>query len=310
MEYTVQESMSFTTRLTFAVIYCLLGLSGYFVLTTPSYGTAVFPASGFALAAMVYCGRKNVALSIVAGSVLLQFALGLYLSHTVEVGKIDLYLVIACGAALQAWIGHGLASMFLGRDKYANLENSYDSLKFFVLTGCVATLVSTTVGNTGLWLYGLLDSSEFFYSWISWYIGDSLGVIACYPIAISFITRENNLWNYRRFRILAPTLVMLTVLIGGVHGFNNWSNQEEENRLSADGYLIREKIVDSLGSHEAVLVALANFVEAGFDPIHQSINPSIHQSINPSIHQSINPSIHQSINPSIITDLKTFLIDF
>lgn len=259
----MKERISITTYAAIAFAYAALGLSGYFILTTPTYGTAVFPASGFALAAVIYWGRRVIP-SIWLGSILLQLGLG-YVTHTMQFDKIFLYMFIGCGAALQAWISLWLVSRVLKENRYYKLENSIDSIQFLVLTGCVGTLISASFGTISLSIYGLVDRSEFLYNWISWYAGDSFGVLACYPIFISLFNKDDGLWMHRKLRIVIPSLSLLLILVGSATIFNHWSIKQQQNQLSNDGTQVLQAIRDNLNSHASTLSALAHFAEISPD---------------------------------------------
>src|SRR5207245_11795956 len=125
--------------------------------------TAVWPATGIALAALLMYGYR-VWPGIFAGA---------YLANVTTAGTIATSLGIAAGNTLE-----GVAGAYLV-NRFANGQNAFhrphDVVKFALLAATVSTMVSATVGVTSLSLGGLANWADFVPLWLTWCHGDRVG---------------------------------------------------------------------------------------------------------------------------------------
>jgi integral membrane sensor domain MASE1 len=92
---------------------------------------------------------------------------------------------------------------------WRELTRERDALRFLLLGGVLACLVSASVGVTGLYGLGVIDPVEYAYAWWNWYVGDALGVIVFAPLSLCFLDRHSPLWIERRRRFVGPMLLTL-----------------------------------------------------------------------------------------------------
>jgi len=80
--------------------------------------------------------------------------------------------------------------------------------------GLIETIPSPTIGITMFYLKGFIASSEYWYSWRSWWIGNSLGIIAITPVLVTLFSPKKYISNKRKIYIYiaTPLLVMLTLI--------------------------------------------------------------------------------------------------
>jgi integral membrane sensor domain MASE1 len=86
-------------------------------------------------------------------------------------------VVIAASSALQAGVAGTSLRRALG-DPVA-LDNARDLGRFVLL--CPLCCLSATLSLCGMWTLGALRESEFASSWITWWVGDTLGVLLMLP---------------------------------------------------------------------------------------------------------------------------------
>lgn len=263
---TEPDAPAFRTLLLIAVIYSALGGLGLWLAIPPGYASPVFPAAGFALAVALRYGTR-VLPAVWLGSLFLNAAVALT-SGNLSIKTLLVATGIGIGAALQAWLGRYLVKWW-SVDKWQRLEQEKDIFQFLLLGGGVACLVSATVGISSLVIAGVLPSSALSYSWWTWYVGDTLGVLIAAPLTLSYLLRHQSGWAGRLKTFLLPVVGMLFLAISAFIGTAHW---ETENRLSEvedQGNLIATALEQRVIAHREMLAALARTIE---------INPDISRS--------------------------------
>jgi hypothetical protein len=158
--------------------YVIAGRLALVVAVSPGYATAVFLPAGIAVGAAFMLGAASV-----PGTFLGSFLLNIWAGYSVHtVGTVNLgtaAAIIASASALQAGVGGALLRRVIGYPTL--LDTSHELLFFLLLSPCIC-LISATISNGGLWLAGILQSSDIAVSWMTWWVGDTLGVLVVLPI--------------------------------------------------------------------------------------------------------------------------------
>jgi hypothetical protein len=174
--------------------YVIAGRFGLVLAVSPGYATAVFLPAGIAVGAAFMLGAASG-----PGTFLGSFLLNIWAGYSVHtVGAVNLgtaAAIIASASALQAGVGGALLRRVIGYPTL--LDTSHDLLFFLLLSPCIC-LISATISNGGLWLAGILQSSDIAVSWMTWWGGDTLGVLVVLPIMAPRQTRG------RQFSIVVP----------------------------------------------------------------------------------------------------------
>src|SRR5579863_1014109 len=180
-----------------AAIYFVAGKAGLSVAFVHPSSTAVWPATGIALAAFLVLGYR------VWPGVLL----GAFLVNITTVGTALTSLGIATGNTLEGLIGAYLVSEFANGRKC--FERVQDTFKFALLAGLVATAVSATLGVTTLCLGGFADWAEFRAIWLTWWLGDAVGATIMAPLLLLWIANPRVRWSWSRISEFALLLIGL-----------------------------------------------------------------------------------------------------
>ena len=246
--------------LSLALSYVLLGALGL-LLGSPS---PVFPSAGLALATLLWFGNRALP-GIWVGALVLNLGLHWLGEPWLGVGstitQVATAAAIATGASLQAWWGGWLVRRWQG-EPWRALAREQDTLRFLLLGGVLAGLVSASVGTAGLGAIGRIGVTDFAYTWWTWYVGDVIGILVFAPLTLALLERENPLWRDRRRRILLPLLINLVLAVMAFHGAGQWEGQERQARLSQVGEAITRDLDNRLHTHREVLSALRHFIEA------------------------------------------------
>ncbi len=156
-----------------ALVYHLAARLGLKMAYLQANTSPVWPPSGIALAALLLLGIRRwpgITIGVVAGSLLtaapLPLALGLGLANTLE-------------ALAGAWILKRLVGFHITIDRIRDVIG---------LAGAAAlsTAVSATLGVLVLSLLKFISLSEFFTVWITWWLGNFLGVMVITPFILAW----------------------------------------------------------------------------------------------------------------------------
>lgn len=188
--------------------YYILGRLGLLLAVPPGYATAVWPASGIALAA-VLLGGPWLACGVGLGSFLINAPAGF--DPTALMPALLIPGVIAAGATLQALAGGWLIHRYVG---YTNpLEQELKVVPLLLLGGPVACLIAATVGVGTLWLAGRVPDNLVLFNWWTWWVGDVIGVLVFTPLALVWWVRPYRRWFVRQLTVTLPLLGMFLVVI-------------------------------------------------------------------------------------------------
>jgi CHASE1-domain containing sensor protein len=210
-----------------AAAYLAAALLALFFAIPPGYSTIVWPAAGIALSALWVWGL-DLWPGVLVGSCAANAVMICVRGH----GTPSAYMLsvwIGVGAAAQAWTGAALIRRACdGRDL---LSDEHDLFRFLLIGGPLACAISSAWATAGLHLFGQIAPRESLFSWATWWIGDSVGVVSAAPLVL--------LWagcgplGSRRGK-LAVT-VGFAAILAAVTSVQSYSfrNEEQNVRVSA-----------------------------------------------------------------------------
>lgn len=251
-----------TLALAWPIEAFLLGLA-YFalarlglLLALPSgFSTVFWPAAGIALCAVLWRGNKmlpGIVLGSFAGNALnLDPTQGIFLGLSAT-------FMISVGAALQAAVGAHIIKRFIGAD--TQLETLRETLVLIVIGGPLACLISASLANTVLVLSGQIATEHAPLSWLTWWVGDSLGVLVVCPTLILAV-RPLALVSVRRKATVAA--VMCILLMTTITVFER-TRQENEERLLADHARYSAELKHHMQDQFSDLEVMLHSVRSGF----------------------------------------------
>jgi diguanylate cyclase (GGDEF)-like protein len=177
--------------------YFALGQIGLAVGGFVGGTVAVWPPSGFAIAALVVLGRR--AWPAVFG--------GAFLALLIPTGHLFSSALVASGHTLEAIVGAALV------DRFARGEHAFQSAKtifrFVAIAAVAAAPLSATFGVLSTVALGPAPWVDFGYLWMSWWLASLTGILVVGPMTL--------LWartSFARVRLVevAESLAILIVL--------------------------------------------------------------------------------------------------
>ena len=203
-----------------AVVWILITGIAYFLAAKiamlfaipPGYATAIWPAAGIALAALLKFGYRLWP-GVLLGSFLANLTVPGSASLTaLQFTDLILPFAIASGATLQAVIGRWLAQRSF--DNEFELIEVRSILSFVLLVGFVGCLTSSLIGVSSLVATGAVAINDAPFNWLNWWVGDSLGVILVTPLVYAAFGAPEANWGFRRLIMGAPLLAAATLRAG------------------------------------------------------------------------------------------------
>src|SRR6516162_1763635 len=176
-----------------AVAYLVTGKLALLLALPPGYASPIFPPVGISVAGMLIGGRATLPWTFL-GSFLLNLWIGYSATHEPMGTGLAAAVIIAAASMLQAAIGGTVLGRAIGYP--APLDNGRDLSRFLFLPP-VFCLTSATLSLGGLSALGVVHLPDLVPSWVSWWIGDTLGVLVGLPLILVMAGEPRGLWRGR-----------------------------------------------------------------------------------------------------------------
>lgn len=241
-----------------ALGYYLSGRLGLLLAIPPGYATAVWPASGLALAAIVLVGPW-AAVGVFIGSFAVNVGNGLdTTSLKALLQALPVPVAIGAGATVQALAGAWLIERFVG---YRNLlTQELQVVWMLALGGPAACLINACVGVGSLYLAGLIPADHILFNWWTWWVGDSIGVLVFAPLVLIWSLRPGALWRRQQLAATLPLVAMFSAVVWLFVFVSSQEQRQLSNRFEAHCHDYRTRFERDLKDDYHALYALAGFI--------------------------------------------------
>ncbi len=249
-------------------LYAVSGKLGLMLGAGPSYATAIWPPSGIALGMLLLYGYRLWP-GVFFGSFILNAALsGIFgdLENLTSIKTLTVAL-IAFGAALQAVLTRFMLSRLFNFPLV--IERPRDAFSFLLISAPIGCMVSATIANISLYATGILGRDAAFYSWLTWWMGDSFGVLAFMPITLiaasTMWTGDGQASNKKILHAL-PMTALLTLMVSIAITFLAWRSMvdniydKSQGTFSSLADELEKSLIYRLDSYEKSLLGGAGFI--------------------------------------------------
>ncbi len=179
-----------------AAVYFVAGKLGLSMAFVHPSSTAVWPATGIALAAFLILGYR----------VWPGIFIGAFLVNITTAGSVLTSLGVATGNTLEGLVGAYLVLRFAnGRRAF---DRASDTFRFAALV-LASTTVAATIGVTSLSLGGYASWAHYREIWATWWLGDGVGGLLAAPLMILWISDFRLRFKWRECVELLALLVGL-----------------------------------------------------------------------------------------------------
>lgn len=211
-------------------------VSGLLSMTLASPGTHVsqlYLAAGLGLGLVLGWGPAMV-LAIGLGCASVVAMAQAFLHPELGAGIVATEAVISgFGAALQVWIACRLT---MGRTwpQDMELDRPKAIARFLLLAGPVACLTNALISVPTMVALGIMPPHSLFEYTISWWAGDTMGVLIGAPIMLTLVARPTDLWRSRRLILGAPLAMAIVLLGAAIQRVQNWDIERETSYFERD----------------------------------------------------------------------------
>lgn len=205
---------SLATITTIALLYCLLAQTGFLFTAPPNNIAPIFLATGLGLAATIILGN----------TALIGIWFGSFFSNSIHLltipsehnyfTTVGISALIATGTILGAAISCNLVQRACKNEN--TLHNGNNVLILLLLGSNVYSIIAATVGVISLIIGNYTTWEHFAYSWGTWWLSDSVGVIVLTPSILAWYYKDNykiNLQNSLELGLLGGTTILLCYII-------------------------------------------------------------------------------------------------
>jgi|LNAP01.1.fsa_nt_gb diguanylate cyclase (GGDEF)-like protein/PAS domain S-box-containing protein len=259
------------------IAYYVTGELGTFLAIQPGYATTVWPPSGIALAVILLFGYR-VWPGIFIGSILVNYATNLAGgSSAFTTSSITIILAIAFAAVLQAIAGAYMVRRFA---KFPNnLATEKEVFSFMFYGGALSTSINSTISVTALLALGQVSPDNFITNWLSWWVGDAIGVFIFAPLILIWMLRPVEAWQNRRFVIslaMTTTFALITAIM--IYALNQ-EKRHIEFEFEKDSIAMGLSLEKSLSMHIGVLTSLKSYFLSSDDVNRAEFRTFVDQSL-------------------------------
>jgi integral membrane sensor domain MASE1 len=199
-----------------AAVYLAAAKAALLFAIPPGYATAIWPASGIAVASCLLLGER-IWPAIWLGATLanLPVAYSLFAAPAIACG--NTLEAVACAALVRALSGVG---PLFGR--------SEDVIKF-VASAALSCVIAATVAVHVLIADGAMTWSEFAVNWWTWWQGDLTGIIIVTPLLLSWTLQAGFASRVRAAEFFA-LMVSSSLVVAAI--FGDWFVEDRPLPLS------------------------------------------------------------------------------
>ena len=162
-------------------------------------------------------------------------------------------VVIATASTLQAAIGGTVLRRAVGYP--APLDNERDLWRYLFLSP-ISCLTSATLSLGGLLALGVVLLPDLVTSWVSWWIGDTVGVLVVLPLMFVIAGEPRSLWRSRAGPVALPMLLFFALFVAIFVRVSTWEHDEALLEFRLLSQAIVDKIQAGLAEQEIFLEQL------------------------------------------------------
>lgn len=232
------------------LVYTTAGVLMLGLASPQNHVEPLFLSAGFGLACVLGWGKAMVLPVGLGSATVFTISHGMGGGPAESWGLVMLALVAGVGAALQAWAGARWSSP--DKDHKLPLEHPIAIGRFLLIAGPVSCMINAGLTVPAMVALGVLPAQQGVQAALSWWTGDTLGVLIGTPMMLTLVGRPADLWRARRLIVGVPLLVATLLLGLTIHQVQLWEAERERSVFEQD--------VDTLAS--AVNLRLNGYLNA------------------------------------------------
>jgi signal transduction histidine kinase/CheY-like chemotaxis protein/integral membrane sensor domain MASE1 len=251
-----------------AIIHILISAGLYFIFSKfglmlaipPGFASAVWPASGTALVCVLLLRRSWALVGIMLGSFIINLGIASNNYSDISFAAIVPALSIAIGAMLQALFGSHLFKRWLTAKSM--LDTPKDVTHFIFGVAPIGCLIAASVGVSTLFFNNIIITEDVGFHWLTWWVGDTIGVLLFTPLLLVLYAQKKQLSNARKIQIVVPTLCIFSAALLLFYASTTYRYKTLSDEISKNAQRIFRQIEESFRLSEQKLLAFEAFYQS------------------------------------------------
>ncbi len=195
------EGGSVTRFAAVTIIYAITCKLGHTYAILNPVVPAVSPAAGVALSVFLIYGRR----------IWPAIALGAFLANVTTTGAVLSSAGMALGSSIEGYLAALLT------ERFANGVNAFDRagdiLNFTIVGPLISTMVAATIGVASICLNGQAAWSAFRAMWLTWWVGDMVGMLIVTPLVT--LWSYSRRWRWKFWQVVEGVLLLIGLVLFG-----------------------------------------------------------------------------------------------
>lgn len=287
-----------------ALTYVGSGQLAMLLAAPPGYVTAIFPPIGISLAAVLLWGYPML-LGVLLGSTLLNFMIAGGSFSQPSFAALLVPCSIALGTTAQCLVASWSIKRWVGFPSALTADKQIFWL--LLIGGPLSCLISATAGTMVLYHHQIITAGQLLFSWWSWWIGDSIGVLIAMPLMFIAFARPRDIWRRRIGSVGLPLLLSCALMV--VLFFNTIADEQQrlEQLFHEQAKLMTQSLQSRLSRYTSSVMPLERFFTASDDVTREDFATFVSSAAkeNPGIRAlSWNPKVTLAERPSFEAKLQ------
>ncbi|MDD2800627.1 MAG: MASE1 domain-containing protein, partial [Methylococcales bacterium] len=231
--------------------YFVFGLLGLLLKVPPSNAGGLWPPAGISLAAMLLLGPR-----IWPGVFIGNFCISAYAFGFTET-SLPIYAATGFGATCCALVGTSLIKRFVGFP--TPLTDDRSILLFMLLGGPLSCLIPASTGIAAMVLANIVTAPEITVNWVSWWVGDTIGVLVFTPLMLAAFAQPKTIWTKRRISVGIPLLISFTLVVIFFFYVRKAEQEQHHQQLLDQSITLSQALKNRIAGDFRAINAITNF---------------------------------------------------
>lgn len=242
-------------NLWFAIAYLAAGWLGLVMAIPPGYASPLSPAAGIGIAVLATGGWR-----LLPGLAVAAVLIGLPLSYpgAPPIGTPGLLPAALLGAA--AVIQAGVGAAIVRRHIDPAIASGRDVMRFLLMAPLVCCL-RASLGLSALAWLGVVPPEAIGASWLTWWVGDTAGVLVAAPLAWVVAGEPRALWRRRRALVAVPLVLAAGAFITIYRQSLEWEQAQQLQAFRMKAQEVGQLMQSALSEHERFISAMARALD-------------------------------------------------
>lgn len=243
-----------------ALAYGLFSWVGLLLVIPPGFSSAIWPAAGLALGLYILMPTRAIVGGIWLGAFIVNLGIATQGFSQFSLPAVLMAVTTGTGATLQMLFGSWLFGRLLSTDQY--IATPHDIFKFVLLISPLSCLIGSTIGMVPLYVNGFVSLANLPFSWLTWWVGDAIGLMLFTPLILTLLSTNQRLSNARKLLSLVPMTVIFSAILVLFFGSLQHHRQNQSTEMSELAQRLHLNVERRLRDSANKLLAYSAFFQA------------------------------------------------